>query len=61
MRTIADGSLSFAALSGAHKLSFDGLISRHKKLRLGRHTVRVSATAAGKTSVRRMLSFTIAR
>ncbi len=60
-RTIVAGALSVAAHAGANKLRFQGLISRHRKLRPGSYTLLLSATASAKRSRTAKLSFTIVR
>jgi hypothetical protein len=52
-------SLMFSAKAGARKLSFDGRIAKKKKLKPGRYKVTITASANGKRSAPRSLSFTI--
>jgi Big-like domain-containing protein len=61
-RTVSRGALSFAAGAGAHRLLFDGRISKHKGLNPGRSKVTITATnATGQHSSPKTLSFTIVR
>ena len=61
-RSITRGGLSFAAHSGADRISFQGSLSRSRRLPPGRYTVLVSAVnSAGLRSPAAALSFTIAR
>jgi len=60
-RTVVAGTLSFAAHAGTNKVRFEGLISKHKKLKPGSYTLLVSAAATGMRSRTASLSFTIAR
>ncbi len=54
------GTLGFAAHAGAEQVRFQGLISKARRLRPGRYTVRITATGAGGTrSKAASLSFTI--
>ncbi len=59
-RTVTVGTLTFSARAGTNKMRFEGLISKHKKLKPGSYTLLVTATASGKRSATRMLRFTIA-
>jgi hypothetical protein len=59
-RTVVAGTLTFSARSGANRVSFQGLISRKKKLELGSYTLVLTATASGEHSTPRTLKFTIA-
>jgi uncharacterized repeat protein (TIGR01451 family) len=54
------GTLSFNAKAGKRKLSFDGKLSRSKKLKPGSYTVVLTAKATGLTSKTSKLSFKIA-
>jgi len=58
-RTVVAGTLTFSARSGANRVSFQGLISRKKKLELGSYTLVLTATASGEHSTPRTLEFTI--
>jgi hypothetical protein len=60
-RTIVAGRLPFSAHAGQNKVLFYGLISRHRKLGLGRYTLLITATASGKAAVAGALHFTITR
>jgi hypothetical protein len=59
-RSVANGALTVAAHTATNVLSFDGVIAKHDKLRTGRHTVTITALAAGKQSIPVTLPFTIA-
>jgi hypothetical protein len=59
--TVKDGTLKFKATAGADTLTFDGLLAPGKKLALGKHTVTLSAIAAGKSARPAKLSFTVLR
>jgi len=59
-RTVTVGALAFAGHSGSNRLSFQGRVSRSRKLAPGRYTLRVTATnASGQRSQTRTVSFTI--
>jgi hypothetical protein len=59
-RTLTAGTLSFAAQAGAARVRFEGRLTKHKKLALGRYTLVITAKAPdGLTSVPRSLHFTI--
>ena len=58
-RTRGAGTLTLTAPAGADHLRFEGRLSSTKRLKPGRYTVALSATAAGLTSTLRSLSFTI--
>lgn len=61
-RTVIAGALVFSAHAGRNKVRFQGLISKHKKLKPGSsYTALVTATASGKRSRTGTLRFTIAR
>jgi hypothetical protein len=59
-RTIAAGTLMLSAHTGLNRVSFDGLISKHKKLSPGSYTLHIVATASGQHSTPSTLHFTIA-
>ncbi len=59
-RTVIAGTLTFSARAGTNKVRFQGLISRHRKLKPGSYTLLATATASGKHSTTRTLHFTIA-
>lgn len=59
-RIVTVGALALSARAGSDKVRFEGLISRHKKLKPGSYAVLVSASAAGKHSATTALRFTIA-
>jgi hypothetical protein len=55
------GALSFSVGAGAHKLRFQGRISKHKRLLLGRYTLIITATNAAGQHATARLTFTIVR
>jgi hypothetical protein len=59
-RTVVAGALRFSGLAGENKVRFEGLISKHKKLKPGSYSLLVTGTASGKHSTTRTLRFTIA-
>jgi hypothetical protein len=59
-RSLVAGTLTFSAHAGTNKARFEGLISKHKKLKPSSYTLRITATASGKHSTPRTLHFTIA-
>jgi hypothetical protein len=59
-RTVAAGGFAFTAGSGAHKVRFQGRISKHKKLKLGRYTLLITATNSAGQRATAKLTFTIA-
>ena len=61
-RTLTRGTLTMSGHPGANKVSFQGRITRSKKLGPGRYTLTIGATsAAGLHSATQTLSFTIVR
>jgi Divergent InlB B-repeat domain len=60
VRTITAGKLTFSAPAGASRVRFDGVLSKHDKLKPGSYTLVVSAAASGERSAPRRLRFTIA-
>ncbi len=61
-RTVTQGALAFTGHSGSNRVSFQGRISRTKKLKPGRYTLILTATnAAEQRSSPRALSFTIVK
>jgi PKD domain len=59
-RKLVAGRLSHAYQAGSHRLRFKGRLSRHRKLKLGRYTVVITATSAsGQKSAAKRLSFRI--
>ncbi len=58
-RTLAAGSLSFAAAGGADELVFQGRLAARHRLTPGRYTLIVTAADATGTSSPRSLRFTI--
>jgi hypothetical protein len=60
-RTLIAGALGFSAHAGMSKVRFQGLISKHSKLKPGSYKLLVTASAAGKRSRTGTLRFTIAR
>jgi len=59
-RTVIVGTMTFPAHAGTSKLRFQGLTSRHKRLKPGSYALLVTAAASGKRSTTRTLHFTIA-
>lgn len=60
-RTVTAGTLTFPnGHPGVNTITFQGRLSRKKKLRPGRYTLQISATAATGHSTSRKLTFTIA-
>jgi hypothetical protein len=60
-RTVTRGTLSFTGHAGTNKVSFQGRISRTKKLTPGTYTLVIIATATGQRSQPKSLSFTIVK
>jgi len=60
-RVVTRGALSFNAAAGAHSVTFQGRLSRHKRIKPGRYTLVITATnAAGQRSTAR-LTFVVVR
>lgn len=60
-RLVAAGLLRLNGHPGLNRVTFQGPLSHTKRLRPGRYTVVIAATAAGRTSKAAALSFTIVR
>jgi CSLREA domain-containing protein/uncharacterized repeat protein (TIGR01451 family) len=60
-RTVPAGTLSFAAHTGANKVSFQGLLAHGKRLQPGRYTVLITATNSAGHSRTQSLNFTIVK
>jgi len=58
-RLVARGTLSYTLGPGAHKLRFQGRLSKHKKLPLGRYTLVITATNAAGQRATATVTFTI--
>jgi hypothetical protein len=58
-RTVTFGAFSFTAGAGAHKVRFQGRISKHNKLKPGRYTLIITATNAAGQQATARLTFTI--
>jgi DNA-binding beta-propeller fold protein YncE len=58
-RTVTFGAFSFTAGAGAHKVRFQGRISKHNKLKPGRYTLIITATNAAGQHATARLTFTI--
>lgn len=59
-RTLTAGSVNLSAATGVDRIYFDGLLSRKKKLKLGRYEVRITAVnSAGRRTTSSSLGFTI--
>jgi streptogramin lyase len=56
---VTSGQLSFTGQAGSNQVSFQGHITRTQKLRPGRYTLVLTATASGQTSSSRKLRFKI--
>jgi hypothetical protein len=59
-RTALAGTLTLTAHAGVNKLSFDGLITKRKRLAPGDYALQLTASASGKQSTPSKLRFTIA-
>jgi hypothetical protein len=59
-RTALAGTLTLTAHAGANRLSFDGVIAKHKRLAPGDYMLTITATNAAGHSAPAHLSFTIA-
>jgi hypothetical protein len=57
---VAAGSLKFSAHIGRNEVRFQGLTSKHNRLKPGSYTLLITATALGKHSTTSTLHFTIA-
>ena len=61
-RVLAAGALTLAARTGSNSVVFQGRISAHKRLAVGRYTLTITATnTAGVRSTAHSLSFTIVK
>jgi DNA-binding beta-propeller fold protein YncE len=60
-RLVGRGSLSFSVNPGAHTLRFQGRISKHKRLPIGRYTVAITATNSAGQRETAKLTFTIVK
>ena len=60
-RRCAKGTLTYTAGAGAHKLRFQGRLSKHKKLPPGRYTLTITATNAAGQRATAKLNFTIVK
>jgi hypothetical protein len=59
---VTKGTLSFTGHAGTNHVSFQGRISRSKRLQLGTYTLIITATnAAGQGSSPKQLTFTIVK
>jgi hypothetical protein len=58
-RTKTPGALSFTAHTGLNKVTFEGRVSKHKKLNPGRYTLIVTARNAAGGRATAKLTFTI--
>jgi Bacterial Ig domain len=56
---VTRGTLRFTVTAGAHKLRFNGRLSKRKKLPLGRYTVIITATNTAGQRAKAKLTFTI--
>ena len=55
------GKLSFSAAARAHRVRFQGRLSKHKKLPIGRYTLVITATGANGKTATKTLTFTIVK
>jgi hypothetical protein len=60
-RTVTAGTIVLSGHAGLNKVAFQGRISASKKLRPGPYTLGIVARAAGKSSARATLRFTIVK
>lgn len=60
-RSVTKGALAFTGHLGRNRVSFQGVISRSKKLRLGSYSLVITASVAGLTSAPARLGFTIVK
>jgi hypothetical protein len=60
-RTVTRGTLILSGHAGINKVSFQGQISRSRKLKPGSYTVHITATTAAGHSQSRTLNFTIVK
>jgi hypothetical protein len=60
-RTILAGTLTLSGYARANKVTFDGLLSNHNKLKPGSYTLTATATASNEHSTPATLHFTIAK
>jgi hypothetical protein len=58
-RKLAAGSLSFLGHAGVNAVRFEGRLSAHSKLPLGRYAMTLTATASGNHSAPQQLNFTV--
>ncbi len=59
--SVTRGKLSFSATPRAHRVRFQGRLSKHKKLPIGRYTLVITVTAANGKTATRTLTFTIVK
>jgi sugar lactone lactonase YvrE len=59
-RAVTRGTLSFAAGAGAYNVRFQGRLSKHKRLPIGRYALAIAATNAAGQRVTARLTFTVA-
>ncbi len=61
-RTVTAGTLTLSAHQGTNSVHFEGLVSKHRKLKPGRYTLTITATnASGAHSASERVSFTIVK
>lgn len=58
---VTRGKLSFSAAPGAHRVRFDGRLSQHRNLPIGRYTLGITVTGANGRTASRTLRFTIVK
>jgi DNA-binding beta-propeller fold protein YncE len=60
-RTASAGALTFSAHSGSNRIRFAGALTPRVRLKVGRHSVVMTAAASGRVSRAKTLSFTIVK
>jgi 6-phosphogluconolactonase (cycloisomerase 2 family) len=58
---VTRGTLRFSVSQGAHKVRFQGRVSKHKRLKPGRYTLVITATNAAGQHTTKRLTFTIVK
>jgi hypothetical protein len=56
---VTRGTLSVTLVAGAHKLRFQGRLSKHKRLPIGRYSLIITATNAAGHQATARLTFTV--
>jgi DNA-binding beta-propeller fold protein YncE len=60
-RSVTRGKLSFSAATGAHAVRFQGRLSKHNKLSIGRYTLVITVTGKNGKTATKTLTFTIVK